>query len=474
MADQHLDNIELYARSILTEVEAIRQGTEPPASPTNEIKVTTTSELQQAVDNNTDVTIKVKPGNYDILVLRNGRKNIKLEADTELGAGRAESDWSEALVKLKSFKVENKAESYSLKGFHFLPSSASAPIIALGTDSETVPENTPNDIVFDQCLCNANPDVGGKRGIMICCRNFKWLNGTLSGFWYSSDSQAICGWNGPGPFEIDNSYLEASGENFMLGGADSMAVAMQPQNLKFTNNHVYKPLAWKQNTGATVKNLFELKHCNTAIIENNLFENNWKDGQVGYAIVFTPRNQNGRAPYTVVKNVSFRWNVVRNTGAGFSILGDDNLQPSQKTENIIIENNLLCDVDTVAHPGSSGVLFLITRAPKNVLISRNTCTGGKLNSFMAIEQSPEQLNVLNNIFKEGSYGLKTTAGLGIDAFNKQTIESQFKANCIIPSGARNIDYGAGNTKVANPFSEGYVSNVDAGVDMVELQKRVKF
>jgi len=35
-----------------------------------------------------------------------------------------------------------------------------------------------------------------------------------------ADSQAIAGWNSPGPFRIENNYLEAAGENVMFGGAD--------------------------------------------------------------------------------------------------------------------------------------------------------------------------------------------------------------------------------------------------------------
>ena len=34
------------------------------------------------------------------------------------------------------------------------------------------------------------------------------------------DTQAIGGWNGPGPYVIENNYLEGAGENVMFGGAD--------------------------------------------------------------------------------------------------------------------------------------------------------------------------------------------------------------------------------------------------------------
>ncbi|MFB3852293.1 MAG: hypothetical protein ACE148_00565 [Vicinamibacterales bacterium] len=44
-----------------------------------------------------------------------------------------------------------------------------------------------------------------------------------------------------------------------------------------------------------VKNLFELKNALRVTVEANLFENNWQAAQAGYAIVFTPRNQDGGA-----------------------------------------------------------------------------------------------------------------------------------------------------------------------------------
>ena len=46
----------------------------------------------------------------------------------------------------------------------------------------------------------------------------------------------------------------------------------------------------------TVKNLFELKNAQQVTIDGNVIENVWAAGQYGYAIVLTPRNQNGSAP----------------------------------------------------------------------------------------------------------------------------------------------------------------------------------
>jgi len=34
------------------------------------------------------------------------------------------------------------------------------------------------------------------------------------------DAQAIAGWNGPGPYLIENTHLAGSTENIIFGGAD--------------------------------------------------------------------------------------------------------------------------------------------------------------------------------------------------------------------------------------------------------------
>ena len=56
-----------------------------------------------------------------------------------------------------------------------------------------------------------------------------------------ADSQAICCWNGPGPFKIVNNYLEAAGENVMFGGADPSIAELVPSDIEFRHNHCFKP-----------------------------------------------------------------------------------------------------------------------------------------------------------------------------------------------------------------------------------------
>ena len=59
------------------------------------------------------------------------------------------------------------------------------------------------------------------------------------------------GFNGPGPFWIENNYLEASGENFMLGGTDPTDPGLIPGGVTFRRNYVTKPVSWRDPIVAT-------------------------------------------------------------------------------------------------------------------------------------------------------------------------------------------------------------------------------
>ena len=75
------------------------------------------------------------------------------------------------------------------------------------------------------------------------------------------------GWNGPGPFRIENNYLEAAGENFMLGGTDPAISNLVPSDVIFRGNQLAKPREWR-GLKWTVKNLFELKNARRVLVES--------------------------------------------------------------------------------------------------------------------------------------------------------------------------------------------------------------
>lgn len=250
-------------------------------------------------------------------------------------------------------------------------------LVSLGS-SETASSQLPHDIAIERCYLHGDPTRGTRRGIALNSRATSIVDSHLSDFKENgADSQAIAGWNGAGPFRIENNRLEAAGENILFGGADPSIRDLVPSDIQILRNHVTKPLAWKageagyQGTDWTVKNLFELKNARRVVVEGNRFEQNWVQAQNGFAILFTVRNQDGTAPWSVVEDVTFANNVVRHAGSGVNILGYDDGAASRQTSRVTIRNNLFEDVGGERW-GGDGRLFQILEGPADVVIEHNT------------------------------------------------------------------------------------------------------
>src|SRR6185503_9735759 len=234
----------------------------------------------------------------------------------------------------------------------------------------------PHDIIVDRSYLHGDPRAGSRRGVALNARRAAIVGSYFEDFKEAgADSQAIAGWNGPGPFAITNNYLEAAGENVMFGGADPSIEGLVPSDIIVTGNHLAKPLRWQHGTpGAeptawTVKNLFELKNARRVLVQGNLLEYNWPAAQNGFAVLLTVRNQDGGAPWSVVEDVAFANNVVRHVGAGINILGRDDIHPSRQTSRIAITGNLF---DDVGGRWGSGRLFQVLDGTSDVWVRHNT------------------------------------------------------------------------------------------------------
>jgi hypothetical protein len=252
-------------------------------------------------------------------------------------------------------------------------------LVDLGMGTETSVAQLPSFIFFSRCYFNGDPTVGTIRGIGMNGASVAVNNSYFSNFKNTGqDTQAIAGWNGPGPFAIINNYLEGAGENVLFGGADATIPNLVPSDIQIEGNLFNKPLTWDANsptyTGTlwNVKNLLELKNAQRVLITGNVFQYNWVQGQAGYSILFTVRNQSGGNPWATVSDVTFMDNVVQHAAGGFDMLGTDDDYPSGPAQRILIQNNLLADISSSALYGQNGIAFLLDAAPQNVVIDHNT------------------------------------------------------------------------------------------------------
>ena len=85
-------------------------------------------------------------------------------------------------------------------------------LIRLGSDAEAVASRQATDIVIDRCYVHGLPTKNVRRGVALNSRRTAIVDSYFADFHeIGADSQAIAGWNGPGPFKIVNNHLEGSG-----------------------------------------------------------------------------------------------------------------------------------------------------------------------------------------------------------------------------------------------------------------------
>jgi hypothetical protein len=197
-----------------------------------------------------------------------------------------------------------------------------------------------------------------------------------------------------------------------------------------------------------VKNVFELKNAQDVVIEGNIFENLWVADQPGFPIVFTPRNQNGTAPWVVVQRVTFQRNIVRHTAGGVNILGTDNNAPSQRTNHITIRDNVFDDL-TAASWGSGARPFQIGNGGDAITIDHNTVITTDstilwLYGGSATNPTPiTNVVFTNNMSAHNTYGIfGSSFSTGLSSINAYLPGSIITANVL--AGGNASKYPTGN------------------------------
>ena len=430
-----------------------------------------------------------------------------------------------------------------------------------GSSAQNTLESVPYELVLDHLYIHGHPQYGQKRGIALNARIVTIRNCYISDIKaVGVDTQAIGSWNGPGPFSIENNYLEASGEVVLFGGSDPPIPNLVAEDVSVRFNHMTRPLSWREpvvpapadvtavaaaggslpagiyayrvvarrpagsgtigsslpsaevtavassgavqvswapvagateyavyardpagtsqfwttpspgflHNGATpgragtppsagtlwqIKNIFELKNARRVIVESNVFENNWKAAQPGYAILFTPRNQGGQCSWCIIEQVSFSHNVLRNVAGGFNITGYDSNGVTGQTNTILIQDNLIERVTTGL--GGGGWPFLVGDAVRDLTIDHNTIDFDGttlLYAYGGTKSAPRQmpgLRFTNNAARHGQYGINgADASTGTLTFQMYFPEPVVTGNWL--SGGSSSRYPPGN-RFEEPF-----------------------
>ncbi len=209
-------------------------------------------------------------------------------------------------------------------------------LVRFGED-ETSVSAQPTDIVLDRVYLHGTSSTSVQHGVIFNAVRLALIDSYVSNIhWPGVESHAVSGWAGAGPFKIVNNYLEAASINVLFGGSEPTITNLSPSDIEIRNNYLYKPLAWK-GVGYVIKNLLELKHGKRVVIENNVMENSWADGQIGWAMIWQSL---GDSPWTQTSDVTFRNNIVRNANGCLTIAARTYVLSNPPAARFLVEHNL--------------------------------------------------------------------------------------------------------------------------------------
>lgn len=291
---------------------------------------------------------------------------------------------------------------------------------------------------------------------------------------FCSDAQSISGAAGSlpmGPYKIVNNFLEASGENILLGGAAATAT---PADIEIRRNHLFKPMTWMKGqpdfvgsaTGNPfiVKNHFELKNAQRVLFEANILENNWGGfSQPGFSIVLTPKNQSngpGKSnlcPLCKVTDITIRNCKISHVGGGFSVANVPAAtgETASAGERYSIHNVAIDDIDGKKYTGYGIFLALLANQPplKDVSIDHVTAFGQRVFMNIGVKGPKiENFKFTNNLVSFGERGI-TSSGGGqencVFQIERRGLESVLKDCFQAATFTNNVVVGAGSLPQGN-------------------------
>lgn len=370
-------------------------------------------------------------GNF-VLNVKEGRSYVTVQTAIDAARvtgprGRVDPSQADLLAKIRTPNTAPALRtapgaSYWRLQFLEIHGSGGNDLIRLGdgTAEQRRQDQVPQHLVIDRCYIHGHPQNGQKRGIALNSGTTMIVNSHIADIGAAGqETQAIAGWNGPGPFVIENNYIEAAGVNLMFGGAVPGIRGLVPSNITIRRNHFAKRLEWRRVSRWVVKNLLELKNARQVTIDWNVFEHNWLHGQSGSAIVLKSWNTEGGAPWSVVEDVGIRHNIIRHVASAFNILGRSYDHPSELTRRIVIEHNLAYDV-SARNWGGHGRFMLVGDGAAELSVTNNTVVqdGTFIHVYGNVDgrlQPVHGMRLTNNLALHNDYGIKGDGrGVGND------------------------------------------------------------
>jgi hypothetical protein len=115
-----------------------------------------------------------------------------------------------------------------------------------GSPAQNTLASVPHHLIVDRVYLHGDPLHGQKRGIGLNSAHTTIANSYMADIKaIGLDTQVIAGWNGPGPYRIENNHLEGGTEVVLFGGDDPKIPNLTPTDLIIRNNTLTRPASWR-------------------------------------------------------------------------------------------------------------------------------------------------------------------------------------------------------------------------------------
>lgn len=306
-------------------------------------------------------------------------------------------------------------------------------LVSVGDHSDgssiAVQSQLPAYLIFDRIYIHGLSTTNTNHGIQMDAQSIGVVDSYCDEIHNNgADSQCFVSWNGVGPYLIQNSFIQAGAEDILFGGADPAITNLVPSDITIVGNLIQKNTAWENEAAPynwVIKNLVEFKNAQRILLDGNVIQDIWESGQVGFAVLSTPRNQSGDCSWCVVQDVTVTHNLIQHACMGTEIAGSDNNYTSLPSARVLVQNNVYNDISNANWCGGSGggwlfelALSSATIAPHDITIDHNTAFPSDYAIELGDTGTATTVQLTNNLWDYGVYGVKGTGTLsGITALN---------------------------------------------------------
>jgi hypothetical protein len=304
-----------------------------------------------------------------------------------------------------------------------------------GSAQLSVQSQIPAFVIFDRIYIHGLSNANVTRGIFMDFTSVGIVDSYCSEIHHNgNDSQCFASIQGPGPFLIQNNYIQAGAENIMFGGNDPAIANLVPSDITIVGNLIEKNLTWRGQAAPlnwVVKNLFELKNAQRVLFDGNVLQYDWAAGQ-SVSVLLRSVNQNGACTWCVVQDVTFTHNLLQHIPAGVETAATDSgFRPAQPTARILIRNNLLTDVSSKNWGPSQGTPFFAgsnsTYSTHDIIFDHNTAFSDNKAFLLGDSGHVVNLQFTNNLITYAIYGV-FGSGVASGSIVFTTFSSNFTYN----------------------------------------------